>query len=59
MHHAIRIRQTRGPEALNRTPIEVGEPGSGQECLRQAEGARATSGSAILTKSTSIHRSLP
>ena len=30
MPHAIQIRQTGGPEVLNWTPIEVGEPGSGQ-----------------------------
>ena len=36
MPHAIQIRQTGGPEALNWTPIEVGEPGSGQVRLRQA-----------------------
>jgi hypothetical protein len=58
MPYAIQIRQTRGPEVLNWTPIEVSEPGSGQECLRQAK-ARSTSGSTILTKSTSIRRSLP
>lgn len=34
MPHAI--RQTGGPEVLNWTPIEVGEPGSGQVRLRQA-----------------------
>jgi 2-iminobutanoate/2-iminopropanoate deaminase len=40
MPHAIQIRQTGGPEVLNGTPIEVGEPGSGQVRLRQAAGAR-------------------
>ena len=40
MPHAIQIRQTDGPEVLNWTPIEVGEPGSGQVRLRQAAGAR-------------------
>jgi hypothetical protein len=41
MPHAIQIRQTGGPEVLNWTPIEVGEPGSGQLRLRQAAaGAR-------------------
>ena len=35
MPHAIQIRQTGGPEVLNWTPIEVGEPGSGQVRLRQ------------------------
>jgi NADPH2:quinone reductase len=34
--HAIQIRQTGGPEVLNWTPIEAGEPGSGQVRLRQA-----------------------
>jgi len=38
--HAIQIRQTGGPEVLNWTPIEVGEPGSGQVRLCQAAGAR-------------------
>jgi 2-iminobutanoate/2-iminopropanoate deaminase len=38
MPHAIQIRQTRGSEVLNWTPIEVGEPRPGQECLRQADG---------------------
>jgi NADPH2:quinone reductase len=32
----IQIRQTGGPEVLNWTPIEVGEPGSGQGRLCQA-----------------------
>src|SRR5512135_159064 len=36
MPRAIQRRQTGGPEVLNWTPIEVGEPGSGQVCLRQA-----------------------
>jgi NADPH2:quinone reductase len=36
MPHAIQIRQTGGPRVLNWTPIEVGEPGSGQVRLRQA-----------------------
>src|SRR5262245_26961540 len=36
MPHAIQIRPTGGPEVLNWTPIEVGEPGSGQVRLRQA-----------------------
>jgi len=36
MPHAIQIRQTGGPEVLNWTLIEVGEPGSGQVRLRQA-----------------------
>ncbi len=36
MPHAIQIRQTGGPEVLSWTPIEVGEPGSGQVRLRQA-----------------------
>ena len=35
MPHAIQIRQTGGPEVLNWTSIEVGEPGSGQVRLRQ------------------------
>ena len=36
MPHAIQIRQAGGPEVLNWTPIEAGEPGSGQVRLRQA-----------------------
>lgn len=36
MRHAIQIRQTGGPEVLNWTRFEVGEPGSGQVRLRQA-----------------------
>jgi NADPH2:quinone reductase len=36
MPHAIQIRQTGGPEVLTWTPIEVGEPGSGQVRLLQA-----------------------
>ena len=37
MPHAIQIRQTRGPEVLNWTPIETGEPWV-------ESGARATGG---------------
>ena len=40
MHLAIQIRQTGRPEVLNRTPIEVGEPGSGQVRLRRAAAGR-------------------
>src|SRR6202035_2881394 len=36
MAHAIQIRQTGGPEVLNWTAVDVGEPGSGQVRLRQA-----------------------
>jgi hypothetical protein len=36
MLHAIQIRQAGDPGVLNWTPIEVGEPGSGQVRLRQA-----------------------
>ena len=39
MSHAIQIRQTGGSEVLNWTPIEVGEPGSGQVRLRQPAAA--------------------
>ena len=35
MSHAIRIRQTGGPEVLNWTAVDVGEPGPGQVRLRQ------------------------
>src|ERR1700732_5355594 len=34
--HAIQIRQTGGPEVLNWTAVDVGEPGTGQVRLRQA-----------------------
>ncbi|HEY2472696.1 MAG TPA: hypothetical protein VGI45_33235 [Terracidiphilus sp.] len=40
MPHAAQIRQTDGAEVLNGTPIEVGEPGSGQVRQRDAAGAR-------------------
>jgi NADPH2:quinone reductase len=36
MPHAIQIRHIGGPEVLNWTPIEIGEPGSSQVRLRQA-----------------------
>jgi NADPH2:quinone reductase len=36
MPHAIQIRQTGGPEVLNWTAVDVGEPGTGQVRLRQA-----------------------
>jgi Zn-dependent alcohol dehydrogenase len=36
MPHAMQIRQTRGPEVLNGTAVDVGKPGSGQVRLRQA-----------------------
>jgi NADPH:quinone reductase len=36
MTHAMQIRQTGGPEVLNWTAVDVGEPGSGQVRLRQA-----------------------
>jgi NADPH:quinone reductase len=36
MPHAMQIRQTGGPEILNWTAVDVGEPGSGQVRLRQA-----------------------
>ena len=40
MPHAIQIRQTGGPEVLNWTPIEIGEPGSSQVRLRQGAAGR-------------------
>jgi 2-iminobutanoate/2-iminopropanoate deaminase len=40
MPDAIQMRQTGGPEVLNWTPIEVGEPGSGRVRPRRAAGAR-------------------
>jgi NADPH:quinone reductase-like Zn-dependent oxidoreductase len=36
MPHAMQIRQMGGPEVLNWTAVDVGEPGSGQARLRQA-----------------------
>jgi NADPH2:quinone reductase len=36
MPHAMQIRQTGGPEVLNWTEVDVGEPASGQVRLRQA-----------------------
>ena len=36
MPHSIQIRQTGGPEVLDWTAVDVGEPGSGQVRLRQA-----------------------
>src|SRR5438309_9425681 len=36
MPHAMQIRQTGGPDVLNSTAVDVGEPGSGQVRLRQA-----------------------
>jgi NADPH:quinone reductase len=36
MPHAMQIRQTGGPEVLNWTAVDVGEPGAGQVRLRQA-----------------------
>jgi len=36
MPHAVQVRQTGGPEVLNWTAVDVGEPGSGQVRLRQA-----------------------
>ena len=36
MPHAIQIRQTGGPEVLNWSTVDVGEPGPGQVRLRQA-----------------------
>jgi NADPH:quinone reductase len=35
MPHAMQIRQTGGPEVLNWTAVDVGEPESGQVRLRQ------------------------
>jgi NADPH:quinone reductase len=36
MPHAMQMHQTGGPEVLNWTAVDVGEPGSGQVRLRQA-----------------------
>src|SRR5258708_2293545 len=36
MPNAMQVRQTGGPEVLNLTAVDVGEPGSGQVRLRQA-----------------------
>ena len=46
MPHAIQIRQTGGPEVLNWTAVDVGEPGSGQVRLRQAAARDALEASA-------------
>src|SRR5438552_19116473 len=35
MPHAMQMHQTGGPEVLNWTAVDVGEPGSGQVRLRQ------------------------
>jgi PIN domain nuclease of toxin-antitoxin system len=58
MPHAIQFRQTGGSEVLNRTAIEVGEPGPGQVRPRRAAGARnlRLHHPDPLTR---IHRSLP
>ena len=34
MPHAIQVRHTGGPEVLNWTVVDAGEPGSGQVRLR-------------------------
>src|SRR3984893_4245635 len=36
MPHAMQIRQTGGPEVLNWTAVDVGEPGPGQVRVRRA-----------------------
>ena len=58
MPHAIEIRQIGGPEVLNWSQIEVGEPGSGQVRPRQAVGAH-NFGLHQHDQLTSIYRSLP
>jgi hypothetical protein len=62
--HAIQIRQTGGPEVLNWTPIEVGEPNVNQRFalkdaadVHKALEARATSGSTVLIIEPTIPRS--
>jgi NADPH2:quinone reductase len=40
MPHAIQIPQTGGPEVLNWTAVDVGEPGTGQVRPRQAAAGR-------------------
>ena len=71
MPHAIQIRLTGGPEVLNWTPIEVGEPGSGRVRINvnqrfalkdaadahKALEARATSGSTVPIVEPTVHRS--
>ena len=52
MAHAMQIRQTGGPEVLNWTAVDVGEPGFALKDAAEAHKAleaRATSVSAILT----------
>jgi NADPH2:quinone reductase len=39
MPHAMQIRQTGGPEVLNWTAVDVGEPESDQVRVRQAAAA--------------------
>src|SRR5437868_13964244 len=48
MLHAIQIRQTGGPEVLNWTAVDVGEPGSGQVRLRQADAISFHQASAMM-----------
>jgi hypothetical protein len=47
MPHAMQIRQTGGPEVLNWTAADVGEPDAAD--AHKALEAPATSGSTILT----------
>jgi hypothetical protein len=61
MPHAIQIRQTRVPEVLNWTPIEVGESGSGHVRLRQAAAGlnhRCLSPHGILLAAASLYSRL-
>jgi hypothetical protein len=51
MPHAIQIRQTGGPEVLNWTTVDVGEPGSGPIALVLL----SQKGSLFLTRPSLFH----
>jgi NADPH:quinone reductase len=65
MPDAMQIRQAGGPEVLDWTPVDLGEPWSDQVRLRQAAAGLNyidvyhRTGSPILTIQPSIRRSLP
>jgi hypothetical protein len=49
MPHAIQILETCGPEVLHWTPIEIGEPGSGQVRCARARRPQASTTSMFIT----------
>src|SRR6202011_4205087 len=55
MPHAIQIRQTGGPEVLNWTAVDVGEPGSGQVRLRRLWSAAAACAGLFMTQAAGTH----